>query len=296
MGRAGYRSATASVHPLRATPCDPARSNGLWRVPEGVESGTECGSRQTAVGRRRCAPRGRRRLAVDYEATEVSCDPRPGASCAEPPRGGPESVPETPRRRPGRLVRVDRRGVREGPSPGPPGLPLFRLRGVPLVPRHAAGIVPRRGHRETAQRAVRRGQGRSRTATRCRRPVHGLRVGRHGFRRLADVGVPHAGPPAAARRHVLPEGAGRPASVVSRGADRRGRGIPHRPRAPHLDSRGGPSLPRRAGGGQADGSDRCLDPGVRGRLRRPLLRRRQRRIRPRPEVPAAASHRVPVRV
>ena len=83
-----------------------------------------------------------------------------------------------------------RAGAREVPRPA--DLPLDRLRGLPLVPRHGARVVRERGHGPLPQRPLRLRQGRPRGAARPRPDLHGRRPGDDRRRRLADVGLPDA--------------------------------------------------------------------------------------------------------
>ncbi len=60
-----------------------------------------------------------------------------------------------------------------------------------------------RGDRRAAEPRLRLDQGRSRGAARRRPRLHGVRAGDDRLRRLADDGVPDAGPEAVLRRHLL---------------------------------------------------------------------------------------------
>ena len=58
--------------------------------------------------------------------------------------------------------------------------------------------------RRAAEPRLRADQSGSRRAARCRPHLHDLRAGHHRRRRLADVGLAHAGSAAVLRRHVFP--------------------------------------------------------------------------------------------
>ncbi len=105
---------------------------------------------------------------------------------------------------PGRLVPWGDEAFDLARRLGPPGLPLHRLLGLPLVPRDGPRVVRGPGHRRRAQRGVRLGQGRPRGAARRRRRLHGGGAGPHRLGRMADERLPHPRPPAVLRRHLLP--------------------------------------------------------------------------------------------
>ncbi len=142
-------------------------------------------------------------------STQVRRDPRPDrvrrqrgpapgeggrvpSGDAQPPRERDQSVPAPAREQPGRLVPVGPRCAGPGQAPGPADLPVDRLRGVPLVPRHGARVVRGRPHRRGAERAVRVDQGGSRGAAGPRPGLHGGGPGDDRQRRLADERVPDA--------------------------------------------------------------------------------------------------------
>ena len=109
-------------------------------------------------------------------------------------------------------------------SLGPARLPLGRLRVVPLVPRHAARVVPRPRDGRVPERAVRPGEGRPRGAPGGRPPLPAVRRaadGTAGAGRSTSSSRPDGSP--VLRRHVLPEARLVRHAVV--------RGRPHRRRA-----------------------------------------------------------------
>ena len=109
---------------------------------------------------------------------------------------------------------------RAAPS-GPAHLPQHRLLGVPLVPRHGARELRERGDRQDPERPLRQHQGRSRGTARPRPDLHDRRAAADRPGRLADVGVPDAGPAALLRRHLLPARRPlRPARLQARSAHR----------------------------------------------------------------------------
>ena len=127
-----------------------------------------------------------------------------GAEAHEPTRWRDEPVPAPARAQPGRLVPVGPGRACARAPPRPPDLPVDRLRGVPLVPRHGARVVRGRGDRRVPERALHRDQGRPRGAAGPRPDLHERRPGVDRRRRLADVGLPDAGRPPVLRRHVFP--------------------------------------------------------------------------------------------
>ena len=176
--------------------------------------------------------------------------------------GRDQPVPPAAREQPGRLVPVGPGRARPGEAPRPPDLPLDRLRGLPLVPRHGARVVRGRGDGALPQRPLRVDQGRPRGAPRPRPGLHGRGPGDDRRRRLADVGLPDARRPAVLRRDVLPGRAAPRDAVVPPGP--RGR----RPRLARAA--------RRGRGGRAAGSSQALvDAGPARRpartIRRPTL-------------------------
>ena len=176
----------------------------------------------------------------------------------------------------------------------PADLPEHRLRGLSLVPRHGARIVRGPGDRGIPQRSLRLRQGRPRGAAGPRPGLHGRGPGHDRRWRLADVGVPDAGRAALLRRDVLPERIAPRHAVLRPGArgcrpgmaraawrGRRRRAAPGR-----CARRPEPRCRRRAGPDPRPA--RCGDGRDRGVVRRP-----QRRVGERPEVPAADDDRVP---
>ena len=127
------------------------------------------------------------------------------AHARQPARRRDEPVPPPARPQPGRLVSLGTGGAGARAAPGPADLPLDRLRGLPLVPRHGARVVRGPGDRRVPQRALRGDQGGPRGAARPRRRLHGRGPGHDRLGRLADVGLPDARRPPVLRRHVLPE-------------------------------------------------------------------------------------------
>ena len=113
----------------------------------------------------------------------------PEADRAQPPRRRDQPLPAPARGQPRRLVAVGRRGVRRGDAARPPGAPVDRLLGLPLVPRHGPRVLRGRRHRRGHERAVRQHQGRPRGAPRRRRRLHGGHPGHDRLGRLADDGV-----------------------------------------------------------------------------------------------------------
>ncbi len=85
-------------------------------------------------------------------------------------------------------------------------LPLHRLLHLPLVPRHGARVLRKRGSGRDPQRVLRPDQGGPRGAARRRSHLHAHRAGHHRRRRLAHVGLADARPRAVLRRHLLPAG------------------------------------------------------------------------------------------
>ena len=87
---------------------------------------------------------------------------------------------------------------------GQAAVPLDRLLGLPLVPRHGARVLRGRRDRRDHERALRLHQGRPRGAARPRPDLHEGGPGDDRPRRLADERVPHARAGAVLRRHLLP--------------------------------------------------------------------------------------------
>ena len=186
------------------------------------------------------------------------------------------------------------RGARACAPRGQADLPLDRLRGLPLVPRHGARVV--RGRRDGGgpQRGLRGDQGGPRGAARPRPGLHerGRVDDRAG--RLAAQRLPHARPQAVLRRHLLPRHEPPRAAVVPRPARRDPPGVD---RAPERGGAGRPPAGRRDDRGPTI-ADRGDAPGT-GRARRggpqprDPVRLGQRRLGARTEVPAADGDRVP---
>ncbi len=122
------------------------------------------------------------------------------------------------------------RGVRESPAREQAGLPFHRLLDMPLVPRHGAGVVRKRGDRGPAEPRLRAHQGGPRRAPRCGPDLHDVRPGHHGRRRLAHVGVAHARVAAILRRHLLSAGRALRASRLRVHPDADRRRLGRRPR------------------------------------------------------------------
>src|SRR5439155_17962790 len=133
---------------------------------------------------------------------------RPVAGGGRPPQSPPgtvEPLPPAARPEPGRLVSLGRAGPPEGRERGQADLPLDRLLRLPLVSRHGAGGLLRRGGGALPERALRVDQGGPRGETGPRRPLHERRAGDDLPGRLADDRLPDAGPEAILRRDVLPD-------------------------------------------------------------------------------------------
>ena len=162
-GRSGRRSL-----PARRSP--PTRGRRRRRAPQGSNravsrsTATSANSLHLSVaGRERTSVR-RAKTILPFPKSVPICrfcaptpvhpDTSPGTDAvrhtgtyAEPPRRRDEPVPAPARPQPGRLVPVGRRRARPGEAARPADLPLDRLRGLPLVPRHGARVVRGRGHR-----------------------------------------------------------------------------------------------------------------------------------------------------
>ena len=196
---------------------------------------------------------------------------------------------------------MGRGGPAQSEGGGQADLPLDRVRGVPLVPRHGTGVVRGPGDRGAPHRAVHRGQSGPRGEARPGRRLHERGAGDDRLRGLAALGVPHPRTEAVLRGHLLPSRAQMGNAVVPGSHRRRRRRLaepPRRNRRRRRNPRGavgggrgaGPRRPRRRGGRRR----RARDAGgpVRsalGRLRRgaevpdpvaPLLPDRQGAARP----------------
>ena len=137
---------------------------------------------------------------------------------AQPPGGRDEPVPAPARPQPGRLVPVGTGCARAGEAARPADLPVDRLRGVPLVPRHGARVVRGRGDRRaTSTTASCRSRWTARSGP-TSTDLHGRGPGDDRQRRLADVGVPDARGPAVLRRDLLPGRAAPRDAVLPAGA------------------------------------------------------------------------------
>ena len=163
------------------------------------------------------------------------------------------------------------------------------------MPRHGARVVRGRGHGAAHERPLRLDQGRSRGAPRRRRPLHERGRLADGPGRLADDRLPAARRPPVLRRHVLPARGARRDALVPAGAGRHRRGLPRAPRRGRAPGRGARCDPA---GGAARAAARGLQPHAGDAARRAAdaarpARRAQRRIRPRPQVPAALGAHVP---
>ena len=115
---------------------------------------------------------------------------------AQSPRRRDQSVPAAACEQPGRLVPVGARCAGAGEAPRSPDLPVDRLRGVPLVPRHGARVVRGRSDGRGAEQPVRLGQGGPRGAAGPRPGLHGRGPVDDRQRRLADERVPDPRRPA----------------------------------------------------------------------------------------------------
>ena len=196
---------------------------------------------------------------------------------------------------PGRLVSVGARRAGAGQVARPADLPVDRLCGLPLVPRHGARVV-----RGRATAAYLNEHFVSIKVDREERPdldqlYMGGGPGDDRRRRLADVGLPDARRPAVLRRHLLPGRAAPRHAVVPPGprggrsrlarAAQRGRGR----RVQAGRARSSTSSGIEAGAERSDASAA----GGGARRDRRLVRPGQRRLGPGPQVPAADDHRVP---
>ncbi len=173
-----------------------------------------------------------------------------GATCQSPDRRA-EPLPQATRPQPGGVVPVGRGGLGQSEGRGQADLPLDRVRGVPLVPRHGARVVRGPGDRRAPRRALRRGQGGPRGEAGPRRRLHERGAGDDRLGRVAAVGVPHPRPEAVLRRHVLPSRARVGDALVPRGprgGRRRLAGPPRTARRRGRDAR------RPTGGGRGAGS------------------------------------------
>jgi len=115
-----------------------------------------------------------------------------------------EPVPAPAQGQPRGLVPVGRGGSEEGAGGGQADPALRRLLGLPLVPRHGARVLRRRGDRADDERALRQHQSRPRGAAGHWLDLHVRRPGAHPRRRLADDRLPHPGRSPVLRRHLLP--------------------------------------------------------------------------------------------
>ena len=125
------------------------------------------------------------------------------ASQDQPPGRRDQPLPAPARDQPGRLVSLGTGGAGQGQGREQADLPVDRLLGLPLVPRHGARELREPGDRGADERALRQHQGRPRGAARPRPDLHVGRAGDDRARRLADVGVPHARAQAVLRRHLF---------------------------------------------------------------------------------------------
>ena len=167
---------------------------------------------------------------------------------------------------------------------------LDRLLGLPLVPRDGARVVRGSADGRGDERALRVHQGRPRGAARRRRHLHGGLPGDDRPGRLAAQRLPHAGPGAVLRGHLLPARTALRHAQLAAGAgrDRRTRGASGATRSEQA------SAPDRA---TACAAARCcgpsedeLDPGlldeaVANAARAPTTAT-QRRLRRSAQVPA----------
>ena len=182
---------------------------------------------------------------------------------------------------------MGRGGTRARPQRGPTDPAVDRLLGLPLVPRDGAGVLRGRADGRAHERALRLHQARPRGAPRPRLHLHGGLPGDDGRGRLAAERLPHAGAGAVLCRHLLPaRGAARRAQLepgdrgCGRGLGRPGGRDPRRRRAHRR-------LPARRSASPAlrRAYERCGAGG--GRFGpAPDLRRRERRLRRGPQVPA----------
>ena len=196
---------------------------------------------------------------------------------------------------------MGRGGADPGTDRGQADLPVDRLCGLPLVPRHGARVVRGPGDRGGAQPRLRPDQGRPRGAPGPGPGLHGRRPGDDRQRRLADERVPDSGGPAVLRRDVLP---GRRRATGCRRSARSSMASPGRAAgsARRSTGRARRSSPRSAnrrgssGAGDAGDGPGPAGPGrprCRRRVARADLRRAPRGLGRRAEVPPADDHRVP---
>ena len=276
---------------------------GLTAEPRGstAESGrldAEFGLIRAGMPLAACQPR---RRAVGTRGCRRSRDD-PGAprhpdlrwSDGESPGRRAEPVPAGARRQSRGLVPVGRGGLRGGAGTRRARAHLHRLRHVPLVPRDGPRELQRSGDRADPERALRRGEGRPRGASRRRRQLPRRRLRVHARARLAAHGLRDPRRARVLRRHVLPAAARARRSGVRGGARRRRRGVA-RPA----------SGSRRHGGGGGRGPRRGIrrtDRGRAARRARPRPRGRRprrgrgpaaRRVRASPEVPGRPGARLP---
>ena len=154
-----------------------------------------------------------------------------------------EPVPAGPRRQSRRLVSLGRGGLRRGTGTRRARAHLHRLRHLPLVPRDGPRELQRSGDRADPQRALRRGEGRPRGASRRRRQLPRRRLRVHARARLAAHGVRDPRRAGVLRRHVLPAAARSRRSGVRGGARRRRRGVARPASGSRRDGGGGRSRP-----------------------------------------------------
>src|SRR5450759_4935892 len=212
----------------------------------------------------------------------------------EPARRRDEPVPPPARAQPRGLASMGRGGAGAGARRGPPDLPLHRLRGLPLVPRHGARVVRGSGDGGVPQRQLREHQGGPRGATGPGRDLHAGRAGPDRVRWVAHERLPDARWPALLWRHIFPEHEAPWPSIVPRrpgGGGRRLARATRRCRASRkrvgLAARAdGPSRRRPRTGG-------CRGPGCRGLCPGGGVRCGERRLGDADEVPAADGARIP---
>ena len=199
------------------------------------------------------------------------------------------ALPAPARRQPGRLVALVRRGVRRGPPPGRAGADLGRLRGLPLVSRDGARVVRGPRRRQADQRRLRGDQGGPRGAARRRRRLHDRDAGDDRAGRLADDGLRDARRRPVLLRHLLPEGELHPAARARSPPPGRTSARRCSSRAPRWSRRS--AAPSWSAGPTAPIS---AEPARRRRrAARQGPRSGVRRVRRRPEVPAAHEPAVP---
>ena len=199
--RSGRSIATAAVERVglagrqhHAGPC--RREPGGDRQPDPLR----CAGDQRDLSVESVASMRRRGRAVRPEARAAS-----GRS-HEPPGRRDQPLPPPARGQPGRLVPLGRRGLRTRPATE--DKPILLSVGYSAC--HWCHVMAHESFEDAGVAAVMNEHFVNIKVDREERPgrrrhLHGGDPGDHRFGRVADDGVPDAGPPAVLRRHLLPE-------------------------------------------------------------------------------------------